>query len=69
MIFKVLRKTVEQYLKFESKLADRREIDDNGFSDLQLWTNFRNCSRVFCFTLKIFLHKEIGIGWARLKSS
>ena len=69
MFFKVLRKTVEQYLKFGSKLTERKEIDVNGFWDLQLWTNFSNCSRVFCFTLKIFLHEVIGIGWSWLKDN
>ena len=63
MIFKVLTKTVEQYLKFGSKLTERKEFDVNVLLDLQLWTNFRNCSRTFCFTLKIFLREEIGLGW------
>lgn len=36
MIFKVLTKTVEQYLKFGSKLKERKEFNVNALLDLQL---------------------------------
>lgn len=36
MIFKVLTKAVEQYLKFGSKLKERKEFNVNALLDLQL---------------------------------